>query len=773
MRDDSQSHAPQGAIRSTALQLRRSTDVSTHVSPANEEVTLDDQIHLRDILRILIKRKWTIVAVFTLAVLAAFFATFLMTPIYQASAVLHIDRLAPKILDQSKDVTPVESAGDRDFVQTQFELLRSRTLSERVIEEVGLAKRTDNTLASVKSGNEAVGVHERLRRFFSEVRGLEPAALVPSEVRQSDAVLRSYQAALSIEPIRGSRLVRVQFRNPDPELAAKVANTIAQAYIATTLERRFDASSYAKTFLEDKIKQTKAKLEDSERTLNEFSRDQQIIAFDDKRSIDSKVLEEYSGAVSKAESERIKAEVLFNQLAVNPDATAQILENKVIQSLKETKAKYETEYQEKLRIYKPAFPAMLQLQSQIDETQKRIESEIKSIRLSVKSTFDAAKAQEVELKSKLEGAKRAVLDLQNRSIQYNILKREVDTSRTMYDGLLQRFKEVGVQGGIESNNISIVDRAVAPILPFQPRLTNNIGIGALVGLILGIGLVFFLEYLDDSIKFADDVERFIGLPLLGVIPKVAAAGKEGSLAMGVQIDPRSSFSEAYRSVRTALQFSTSMGAPKRVVITSCGKNEGKSTTSLSLAIQFAQLGSPVLLIDGDMRNPSVHKLLGIQNTQGLSNFLSAEIDPIEVTRKTAVPHLYAITAGPLPPNPVELLASPKTLHLFRNLTERFSHVIIDAPPVLGIADPIVLANQAENTIFVVEAAKTRKANIRQSLRRLYMAGIKPVGVILTKAGTHDGLYGYESNYYYYYGSDSQPAKPGKPEPEAPAKTKWG
>jgi polysaccharide biosynthesis transport protein len=738
----------------TALQLRRSTDVSIHLTPANEDVVLDDALHFRDIVRIILKRKWTIVAVFVIAVLAAFLATFLMTPIYRATTVLHIDRLAPRILDQSKDVTPAETQIDRDFYQTQYELLRSRSLAERVIEEMGLAAGQGENVGAGTKDTETIGVNQTLRRFFDGIRGVKAPAAATSEDRQKDGVLRRFQRALTVEPVRNSRLVRVHFNNPDPALAARVANTVSQAYIATTLERRFDASSYAKTFLEDKIKQTKLKLEDSEKVLNDFSRDQQIIAFDDKRSIDSKILEEYNAAFSRAEGERIRAESIFRALEQNPNSTTQVLDNKVIQTLKETKAKLEAEYQEKLKIYKPAFPAMLQLEGQIAEVQKKITEEITAIRLSVKSSFEVAKAQETELKGKLDKSKKDLLDVQSRSIQYNILKREVDTSRTLYDGLLQRLKEVGVQGGIESNNISVVDKADSPILPYQPKLKNNMAIGALLGIVLGLGLVFFLEYLDDSIKFPDEVERFTGLSLLGVIPKANQNSKARSLALGVMDDPRSAFAEAYRSVRTALQFSTSFGAPKRMVVTSCSKNEGKSTTSLSLAIHFAQLGRPVLLIDGDMRNPSVHKLLGIENSQGLSNYLSGDIDPIEITRSTSAQHLYAITAGPLPPNPVELLAGPKTSLLFRHLTERFAHVIIDGPPILGIADPIVLANNVENTLFVIEAGRTRKAAIRQSLRRLLFSGIKPLGVVLTKASAHDGLYGYESNYYYYYGSES-------------------
>jgi polysaccharide biosynthesis transport protein len=734
--------------------LRRETQLTTHLAESNVNPELDDALHFRDLMRIVLKRKWQILAVFLISTLLAALVTFLSRPIYRASTTLQIEKLSPRILDREKDVTPVETSADRDFYQTQYELLRGRTLAERVIDELQLrqssaATDTDPTLST----------SEKIRGYFDQARGVKPQQVASNEARLSDGVLTRFRKALAIEPVRNSRLVRVHFDNPDPKLAAQVVNTLTQVFTNMNLERRFEASSYAKAFLEDKIKQTKAKLEESESALNTFSREKQIISVDDKRSIDSRILEEYSASFGRAEGERIRAESLFRQIEENPTAAPQILDNKVIQTLKETKARVEAEYQEKLKVYKPAFPAMQQLQGQIEEIDRKIKQEMQAVQKAVKSQFLSAKAQETELKAKLDQSKRALLDLQSRSIDYNILKREVDTNRTLYDGLLQRLKEVGVQGGIEANNISVVDRAEVPLYPHQPRLSANLAVGALVGLVLGLGLGFFLEYLDDSIKFADEVERFTASPLLGVIPKIVNPPKGMSLPLFAASDPRSGLAEAYRSVRTALQFSTSKGAPKRFVMTSCAKGEGKSTSSLSLAINFAQLGKPVLIIDGDMRNPSLHKQLGIDNNIGLSNLLSSNVTPIEVTRRSSVPNLFVISAGPTPPNPVELLAGPKMLDMLDLVSDRFSHIIIDAPPVLGIADAIVLGNQVGELVFVVEAARTRKANIRASLKRLFVAGVRPLGVILTKASSHDGYYGYENSYYYYSADTDKNSKP--------------
>ena len=368
------------------------------------------------------------------------------------------------------------------------------------------------------------------------------------------------------------------------------------------------------------------------------------------------------------------------------------------------------------------------------------------------------------LKEKLTDAKQQLLALQGRNIPSSILKREVDTNRTLYDGLLQRLKEVGVAGGVGSNNISVVDKAKVPLVPFKPHLSKNLSMGLAIGLLVGLMVAWLLEYFDDSIRFADDVERETGAAVLGVIPRLKSAevGPLGRLAVSPHEDPTSAFAEAYRSVRTALQFSTPTGAPRRLVVTSSAKGEGKSTTALSLAINFAQMGKPVLIIDADLRNPVLHKMLGIENVRGLSNYLSSNMGPLEAIHRTQVPNLFVMTTGPLPPNPVELLSSMKLLSLLSQCEEHFAHVIVDGPPVLGIADAIVLCNQVDNSVFVVESGKTRKGHAKASLKRLHQAGVHPLGVILTKIDAYHDVYGSNSYYYQY----SKPALAAKQVAEA-------
>lgn len=756
----------------TPLQL----SADSHTQP--DGVTIDDSLHLRDILRIVLKHKWMLVASLVVCVLIATLATFFTTPRYRATATLQIDTTAARIVNFNRELdgSDLQAYEGRSYTATQIELLRGRALAERVVDDM----RLDQPEAAARSARAAGSGDARARPGASEPQGsggglfrgvwgeissgyrkaFQPAVNDTGTLGK-EATINAFRASLKIEPLANSKLVRMHVENTDAELAARIANTAAQTFINMNLERRFEASSYAKTFLEQQIKQTKAKLEESERKLNEFSKAKQILTLDEKTSVVNQTFTEYSAALSKAEQDRIKAEAIYEEVRKSPSTASQIIDNKVVQTLREQRAKVETEYLDNLKIYKPAFPKMQQLQTQITELDRRIKEETVALEASVKAQYDSAKRQEDLIRARLSDTRRLVMDTQTSSIDLNLLKREVDTNRQLFDGLLQRFKEVGVAGGVGTNNISLVDKALVPLFPYKPRLVDNILIGLMVGLFVGLSLIFLLEYLDDSIKYPDEIERLLGVALLGVIPVVKKRA-DAPLALLAHEDPRSAFAEAYRSVRTALQFSTAEGAPRRLAITSCGKNEGKSTTSLSLAINFAQMQRPVLLIDGDMRNPTVHRQLDMGNDAGLSNFLSGDNQLDNLICKTAYPYLAVMTAGPTPPNPVDLLTGSRLLELLDKAEEAgYAYIIVDGPPVLGIADAIVIGNQIRNSLFVVEAGKTRKSHIKDALRRLRMAGIVPRGVVLSKASSQDSLYGYES-YYGYYGAPGADAPTNEP-----------
>jgi polysaccharide biosynthesis transport protein len=752
----------------TELALRQPYMLQATLDRQHEEEDDAAALTLSDLLGIVLKHKWTLLLVVLVSTGIAGINTFLLKPTYRATTVLQIERAAARVVDFQRGNVDLDQASVDEYLglKTQYELLRSRSLAERVIDDLQLDR--SRSAAPVSPGAslpqskqaEAAAASQGAEGFVSRIisgyRKLSTPSSTDAQTLGREAVVGAFLGALSVDPVQNSRLVRLSVDNSDPALASKIANATAQTFVALGQERRIESSGYAKTFLEDQIKQMKAKLEDSERRLNTYSQQKQILSLDDKTNVVNQTYMDFASALSKAEQERIRTEALWLSVQRNPESVLSI-ENKTVITFKERRAALELEYQQNLRIYKPDFPKMLQLKAQIAEIEAQINKEIGAMAGTIKAQYEVAVAQEAHLRERLSHTRKEVLTTQDNSIDLNLLKREVDTNRQLYDSLLERLKQVNISSNLTTNNISIVDSANPPLFPYKPNLQSNLLAGLGVGLFLGLCLVFLLEYLDDSIRFPDMVERVLGVPLMGVIPVGDKKRSDsGSIAFDVHSDPRSTMAEAYRSVRTALQFSTSHGAPKRLLVTSTTRDEGKSTSALALAINFAQMGHHVLLVDADMRNPSIHKMLGIPNDLGLSNLLSADSRGETLIQPTVIPNLSVLTAGPSPPNPVDLLMGPKLLALMdKAAAVGISHVIIDGPPILGIADSIVLGNQIQDMLFVVRAGSTRKANIRDALRRLRLSGLAPRGAILTFAPAR-ALQGYGA--YYGYGADPhQPA----------------
>tara|TARA_R110002051_G_scaffold11314_1_gene41255 strand:+ start:954 stop:3221 length:2268 start_codon:yes stop_codon:yes gene_type:complete len=712
----------------------------------NKDDHLTHSFSLAEYWRLTLKHRLLILSVFIAALAIGVVVTLLTTPQYTAATTLQIDREAARVLNVD-DAAPRESMiQGEEFFQTQYGLLRSRSLAERVIEALGLdasdafLETMGVTLPDAGRGGTAGRVANR-------------RALVLSTVQKN----------LGVSPVRGSRLVTVSFTSPSPQLSAQVANAFAEHFIQSNLDRKFDSSSYARQFLEDLITQTKTKLEDSERQLVAYATRQQIINVNDgsnnpgeNQSLASNNLVALNGALAQARAARVGAEEKWRQASSAAlMSLPEVLENSAIQRMSENRATLEAQYQQQSAQYRPEFPEMLQLKAQIDELNRQINVMARSIRDSIRGQYVVAANQERSLDGQVNGLKADVLDLRDRTIQYNILQREVDTSRTLYDGLLQRYKEVGVTGGVTTNNISIVDRADAPSKPSSPKLLLNLALAMLMGLGLGVLAAFVLEALDESLATPDDVEAKLGIPVLGAIPLLA----KGEMPAVAIANLRSAFSEAYYSLRTALQFSTPDGAPGSILVTSSRPAEGKSTTSFALAQNFARGGKRVLLIDGDLRNPSMHRLVGVDNEKGMSNLLSGSANLDAVVHKTGVENLSFVSCGPLPPNPAELWGGDRIRTFLDEALTRFDHVIIDGPPILGFADAPILAATVGGTLFVLESKGTRRGQARGAMRRLKMGSARLLGVVLTKFNAKATSYGgYDYSYDYNYGAQSTMSK---------------
>ena len=694
----------------------------------------DDDIDLQAYWRALVSRRWVVLGTTGLGVLVALILTLLATPIFRADTRLQINRDTVNVV-RVRGFQPVESLNDQTFYQTQYDLLKSHSLARRVV--VAMDLQHDAAFQQLLRPSP-------LGRLLGLLHGSSGRKVNQDDKLRADA--DALLGMLSVRPVLNSKLVDVAVDTPDPRLSARIANAYAEQYIRSNLDRRMAASGYAKQYLEQRLQQLKLRLEDSDKLLVAFAQKHDIVNISDKQSLVGQQLEQLNAALAQAEQERYKAEARWRQIQSAPaDQVAQVLGDPVIQKLQQSYAEDQAKYQDQLRIYKPAFPAMLQLRAKLDEMHKQIAARSAVLRDSVRSTYEAAKTRETLLRQRVGNLRQQVLDLEQRSIRYNILKREVDTNRQLYEAILQRYKEIGVAGGVGINNISVVDRAEPPLVRYRPRAKLNLVIGLLLGLFAGIASALLLDHLDDTVHVATDAEQKLGLPVLGIVPLARSGTPEGAMR-----DPRSALAESYRSARTALQFATSDGVPRTLLVTSTRPGEGKSTSVFALAQSFAQMGRRVLLVDADLRNPAQHNLGSLDNSRGLSNVLAGALAWREVVIAGEAGAHDLIACGPLPPNPAELLAGPRLATLLEEARRDYDLVILDSPPVLGLADVPVLGHLADGTLLVIEVGGPRIDHVRDALKRLRASRARIIGALLTKLDARHAAYGYGYAYEYDY-----------------------
>ena len=680
------------------------------------------------VLRIIHHWRWLVLGALAVGLIGAILVTLLTTPVYRAWVTLQANPPTVSVSDEQSREREAANVNSYDFVATQVGLLASKSVAQRTVQDLNLA----NNPAIVPQSGEASG---RLRAA-------------------TDSVLSSLKV---VAPEEG-QLIRFSYSSTSPPLAALVANGIADSFINTALQRRYEASAYARNFLERQISKTRSDLERSERALTAYAQAQGIITTSvgpdgkptggDAGSLQGESLISLNKALADATARRVAAEGAYRQsLATGPtsDVTTSTLQ------LRQQLATLQAEYQQKRTFMKPEHPEMLSLKAQIDELSRQIAGT--SAQMSSGHTnsllvdYRGALSAERALQARVNQLKGAVLELRGRSIQYNILQREVDTNRSLYDALLQRYKEIGVAGGVGMAPVSIVDRADAPAAPYRPNLLFNLllglGLGALAGLAGAIGL----EFINDTIKSREDVRRKLALACLGVVPKTAA---RDTFIEDLK-NPTSMVSEAYSAIVAALRFSTDAGMPKTLVVTSTRSGEGKSSTALALAQNFARREKSVLLIDSDLRKPAFK---AATDKVGLSKLLTTD-DPVAAhVVETQHPNLSLLPSGPVPPNPADLLATGRIRRIIAEASEQFDIVIIDGPPTVGLADAPLLAAAAGHLLFVVESGKTRTRAAIESLNRLEATGTHILGATLTKfvsAGTTYGYGSYGYGYGYGYG----------------------
>lgn len=688
-------------------------------------------VNVNDIIRTILKWRWLIFGITLACVLAAIIISLMVTPIYQGRVTLEINREPTRVMAQGDDVEPNRGA-DMDFLSTQVGLLHSRSLAERVARTLNLG--SDENVVSQEGGRRA----DRERAAVGVLAG-----------------------NLGIEPQRNTRLINISFKSPDPKTAARVANGFADSFIESNLERRYEANNFARGFLQNRLATVKAALEKSERQAVDYATRQGIIQLGggggDKSgagetSLDASSLVQDNTALSQARNDRIAAEQKYRQALANRSST-DAMANPTVQALTSQRAQLQAEYQEKLALYKPDFPTMVQLRAKIEALGRGISGATTDVSGALRSEYAAAVARENELQGRVSGLKSSVMDARKRNIQLTILQREVDTNRSAYDALLERYKTIGI-AGVGTNLIGIVDRAEVPGGPVSPNLPLNVMAGLVLGLLLGLGTAFAIEFIDDTIKHPDDLTNKLHLTPLGVIP----IGPKDTTLIEILEDPRAPITEAYHSVRTALQFASDHGVPKSLLVTSTRAAEGKSSTSMALAQNFARLGASVLLIDADLRKPSFRAPSSA--SEGLSNLLAGATNVRECIHKTNFDRLFLLPSGPIPPNPAELLSTDRFRSILGEVTGWFDYVVVDAPPVLGLADAPLLSSVCEGTLMVFEASKIRRGVALNAVNRLRGADAHLLGGVLTKYNAKSSGYGYgyayvNESYSYGLGEERQ------------------
>ena len=697
---------------------------------------------LQNTVRILRRWRWVILVAAIAAVVIGLLTTLLMTPRYTAISSIEIARES----DQVTNFQGVErdvSIADQEFYQTQYGLLRSRSLSERVATQLRLIDSPAFFEMFDESQDDPA---------FAQVNGRYGAAGRSERRRIAGEILNDN---LGVDPQRLSRLVNIHFTSPDPAFSAQVANAWADSFIRMNLERKVQATSYGRQVLQTQLAEYKDRLDESQRQLVAYASAQQIInlpaqsqgdrSTTQERSIVADDLASLNDALNDATADRIQAEARARQSGAS-GTTSGALANIAINNLRERRAGLAAEYQQLMVRFEAGYPAAQAVQSQIDQLDRSIAREEQRVSNSLQTDYRQALQREQALRARVEELKSSYLDLRRRSIQYNIYQQEVDTNRALYDGLLQRFKEIGVAGGVGVNNINVVDPAGVPEKPSSPRPLINLLVSLLLGLGLGVAIAFGLEQLDEAVSDPSEIGRRLGLPLLGTVPKLADVSPKEAL-----IDRKSDLVDAYLAAYTSLGFSTEHGVPRAFAVTSTRPAEGKSTTALALATTLSRSGKSVVLVDGDMRSPSVHQLGGVTHDRGLSNFLAGEEDIDSLLFKMEDLDITAMTAGPIPPNAAELLTGSRFTLLISRLLTQFDHVVIDSPPVMGLADAPLIASQVEGVIYAVESHGARTSQVKVALERLASANAWVIGGILTKFDIKKADYGYDYEYGYSYG----------------------
>ena len=735
------------------LQTSQSPDLGRAAGlPIYTELPSNDST-IGEYVRVLIKRKWLVGTCLATIFSVVAIASLKMMPIYEAGGTIEINK-PDSTLNFQNSATFSLDYYDPTELETELKILQSDLLGLQVIRELNLDRRP--------------GFGGRTQP--SSALDLAPDPLQVDPARAS-AMLGGFKGGLRVALIPNSRIIEVHYRSSDPQMAASVVNTLMQTYVENNLKSRFESTMQASDWLQKQLVDMQMKVETSQEKLVRYQREHEILGMDEKQNITTAKLDELNKQLTAAESERMDKEAFYRLVASgDPDAIASSGANadaegagvqtasQLLDSLRSKQADLRIQAADLQTQFGPAYPKLSQLNNQLKEIDSQIQAEMKKVVSKVRGQYMTALQRENMLRDALEKQKQEANKLNESAIEYNILKRDAETYRTLYEGLLQKLKEAGVSAGLKSNNFRIVDSARPPTAPIEPNIPRNLSFGFVLGLATGVGLAFLLEGLDNTIRTTEQAQMVSGLAPLGMIPlgskssrersaskRLVIASSKEAVELVTQVRPQSQMAESYRALRTSLLLSNLGAPPKVIMVTSALPQEGKTTTSINCAVVLAQKGVRVLLIDGDLRRPSIHKTLGMGPRSGLSNVLTGSTKLEQVITRTAIlPSLFVLPAGTPPPNPAELLASSNMKDVLTQLRDQFDHIVIDTPPSLSVTDAVVLSQRADAVVMVIRSGQTTKQALRRARDILGRANAKVVGVLLNAVDLSS------PDYYYYY-----------------------
>ena len=731
----------------------------------------EETIDLRDYLRVLSKRRWTVFSLFMLVVLTVSVHTFTTTPIFQASTRIVIEKENPNLMS-IQEVMAVDATGS-DYYQTQYKIIESRAVARDVIRKLDLQSSPeffpppkDDIVSTTKAWfKESIAWWTE---WTVSLLKTGPESGDENTEKTDSALVSSFINRVSIEPIRNSRLVDVRVDATDAGLAAKMANELVRAYIDQNLETKLNAAKDAVLWLSERIDDERSKVEIAENALLRYKEQHGIITdfSSDAEQITAQKLAQLNQQVVEAEAKRVEAETRYRQaLSVEKspdmlDSIPEVLANDLVREIKKMEVNLYTRMSELSKKYGRQHPKMLAIDSELKDLKKRKATEVKRVINSLRNNYKIALAREETLKKALAAQKQDSLQMNQKAVQYGVLRRQAESARNMYELLVKRFKETSLTEEMKTGNIRVVDRAEVPENPVKPKKKLNVLLAMVVGLTLGIGLAFFLEYMDNTIKMPEEVKNYLGIPYLGMVPAMETKASQNGIPGDLVTlhSPKSTASESFRGIRTGILFSSADEAPQVILVTSAGPAEGKTICAANLAITMANAGSRVALIDCDMRRPRMHKVFDVDRENGISSIMVGAADFKSCMVDSGVDNLDLIPCGPIPPNPSEILGSKRMVALTDALRKRYTRIIIDSPPLTAVTDPVILSQVVDGTLLVVRAGETPRQVIQNGVAQVRTARGQILGAVLNGVSARRDSYYYYQYYYYYYGEDGRKRK---------------